>query len=407
MRTSGIRYRTNFGVHQRSSHRIATDIIFTRSVDRNSRPTFILKSEIAASEADYTDETVKNFPTVKGLIYTMRDLKGGLERCASQKLNENMKNVDSFRFVVNNYDLLLNRCSLKLLNLNNSFANILGEALNKKCTYVDLCCAPGGFTYVILKLFTKYDLTVHLTSMSSSVDSFLPINQEALQSACGSNACIATLLEGDINEERFRRKFINRVNDRVDFVLADGGINFKNIENYQEYHSKMLLLNQIVTGLALLKDGGFMICKFFDMFLKYTTSLLYVTSTLFASFTICKPASSKAGNAERYVLFKGYKYDEKVLKFLNMASCMQNALKREGNVQMINSLTPSLDDPDNEDVAGFLKFVEVANKNVANNQNTALQKYLGMIKLSNVKDSRNVAFQSYRYWLNVIAPKKS
>lgn len=391
----GILYRTTYTVHRRSGHTIAVDIF--HKTDGLKIEYLQLEPEIIPENREYCDVTVYNYKNYKFIINKIQKFKNDLEVYPQDKLYKNIKKFDKYKDVVKIYKkYLLNRCSLKLINLNFAFNNIIKQALCKEqCAYVDLCCAPGGFTYTILQLFHDKHINVHLTSMCHT-GTFLPIEIDVLNESCGRNVNIVTKLEGDITKNDFRVAFCKEVGEEVDFVLADGGMDFSTVENYQEYYSRKLILSQLVTGLALLKNGGFMICKMFDLFSKYSVTLLMLMSTMFEDIIVCKPSSSKSGNAERYILFRNFKPNDVVIDYMKKIINEQE----KNNSEMLNAFV-SIND-NNFHVKKFLRFIETMNKNIASKQIIALQKYLGKITMINEKEEKNIAFHSYRSWMQAI-----
>lgn len=363
--------------------------------------------ETATLQREYDSITVFKYGEVQNLIDKLIKHKDMLQ-ANSKMVNENRKKDDIFREVINTHKHnLMNRCSLKLLNLNVALDDIIGQCItkNNNVRYADLCCAPGGFTYFLLSRYRDCVMNVFMTSMSSSSSSsYLPMDLEAVMSNnVKSNVCY---LEGDITNEKFRNDFETFVEEKVDFVLADGGIDFTNIENFQEFYTRHLCLAEVVMGLKLLKEGGFIICKFFDMYSLFTASMLYVLgSVVFSEVTVCKPVTSKSANAERYVLFKGYKPNHNVTKKLNDILNEDMSLQKKG-VEMINSVFKIGHDDNDDDFNEFYDSLLNVNKQLSNNQFVGLQEYLGKCSKSLLmEDSKNKkktnGFVLYKTWMTV------
>ena len=68
-----------------------------------------------------------------------------------------------------------------------------------------------------------------------------------------------------------------------------------------------LHLAEAVTALKMLTEGGNFVLKMFTIFESETVCLLYLLSCAFESVDIFKPATSKEGNSEVYVICKGHK----------------------------------------------------------------------------------------------------
>lgn len=75
----------------------------------------------------------------------------------------------------------------------------------------------------------------------------------------------------------------------------------------QEKHVEYLHYCETLTALALLSAGGSFVIKFFTTFEDTSICLLYLLNIVFGKVTIFKPASSKSGNSETYIVCLNYK----------------------------------------------------------------------------------------------------
>jgi hypothetical protein len=87
---------------------------------------------------------------------------------------------------------------------------------------------------------------------------------------------------------------------------ADGGFDFSSDYNAQEDTVFPLLLAEVILGLRTLTKGGVLIIKCFDTVEQPTIDLIWLLSRAFREWGIVKPRTSRAGNAERYILGKGF-----------------------------------------------------------------------------------------------------
>ena len=92
----------------------------------------------------------------------------------------------------------------------------------------------------------------------------------------------------------------------VHLFTADGGFDFSNDYDAQEDSIFPLLLSEILLGLRTLARGGCMAIKCFDTTERFTLDLIWLTSRAFCEWGIVKPRTSRAGNAERYIVGKGF-----------------------------------------------------------------------------------------------------
>nr|QFG73849.1 MAG: FtsJ-like methyltransferase [Megaviridae environmental sample] len=90
-------------------------------------------------------------------------------------------------------------------------------------------------------------------------------------------------------------------------ITADGGFTWRN-ENHQEQEAIPLILGEMVTGLNILGKGGNFVIKIFECYTLPTLKLMAIFSSLFNRCVLCKPATSRATNSEKYLIglnFKG------------------------------------------------------------------------------------------------------
>jgi 23S rRNA U2552 (ribose-2'-O)-methylase RlmE/FtsJ len=115
---------------------------------------------------------------------------------------------------------------------------------------------------------------------------------------------------GDILIHPNRNAFIERVLEKnpngVHLFTADGGFDFSSDFNAQEDTILPLLYAEAYIGLKVLTKGGCFVLKCFDTTEQSTIDLIYVLSQCFCTWGFVKPCTSRAGNAERYFIGKGF-----------------------------------------------------------------------------------------------------
>lgn len=95
--------------------------------------------------------------------------------------------------------------------------------------------------------------------------------------------------------------------NKMELVTGDGGFNFSNDFGGQEQNMIGLLFAQIAYALVVQKHGGNFVLKLFDCFLKSTTELIYLVSSMYDKVYVCKPHTSRCANSERYLVCTGFK----------------------------------------------------------------------------------------------------
>jgi len=87
---------------------------------------------------------------------------------------------------------------------------------------------------------------------------------------------------------------------------ADGGFDFSSDFNAQEETILPLLTAEFYLGLKCIQRGGVFIVKIFDTTLRPTLELIWLVTRSFREWSLVKPRTSRGGNAERYLICKGF-----------------------------------------------------------------------------------------------------
>jgi 23S rRNA U2552 (ribose-2'-O)-methylase RlmE/FtsJ len=122
---------------------------------------------------------------------------------------------------------------------------------------------------------------------------------------------------GDVTNPAIINHIAARCDRTIDLYTSDIGIelNHDTFKKQEEIEAP-LHLGQILCALRTLKAGGNMVCKTFMFFHPFSISLLYLTSLCFTTFYIHKPETSRPHNSEVYVIGKGFKINEDVIRQL-------------------------------------------------------------------------------------------
>ena len=174
---------------------------------------------------------------------------------------------------------------------------------------------PGGFIEACATMIEKGDMVfdnasaITLRSDLKNVPGwrkasrFLQLYPQ-IQIHDGEDGTGNILLEA--NQDAFVASVKEKNPNGVHIFTADGGFDFSNDYNAQEDSVFPLLLAECVIGLRVLEKGGFCIIKCFDTFEQQTHDLIWLLTRAFCEWGIVKPRTSRAGNAERYFIGKGY-----------------------------------------------------------------------------------------------------
>lgn len=94
--------------------------------------------------------------------------------------------------------------------------------------------------------------------------------------------------------------------EKAHIYTADGGFDFSSDFNAQEETILPLLTAEFYLGLKSICRGGCIVVKIFDTTLRPTLELLWLTTLCFREWSAIKPRTSRGGNAERYLVCKGF-----------------------------------------------------------------------------------------------------
>ena len=133
---------------------------------------------------------------------------------------------------------------------------------------------------------------------------------------------------------------VRKYGSSMDLVTADGGFDFSVDFNNQETNMAKLLFAQICYALCLQKRRGNFVLKLFDCFQAHTVDMLYFVSSFYNQVFITKPQTSRSGNAEKYLVCKGFHFDNYTVFYK----------------QIHQAMTTMLDIPDDKWVGRFFQF---------------------------------------------------
>ncbi|XP_037948237.1 cap-specific mRNA (nucleoside-2'-O-)-methyltransferase 2-like [Teleopsis dalmanni] len=99
----------------------------------------------------------------------------------------------------------------------------------------------------------------------------------------------------------------------ADLITADGSIDCVENPDCQESNTSILHFAEMLAALTILGNGGSFVLKLFTLFEAITVSKLFLLNCVFEEVHVFKPATSKRGNSENYIICLGYKKDTKHL----------------------------------------------------------------------------------------------
>jgi len=175
----------------------------------------------------------------------------------------------------------------------------------KNQTIACLAEAPGGFIQCLLETYS--DIKIHGITLVSDDDK-IPYWNKILLKHKQIQFHTGIKQNGDIYDLHNVLSMIHKIGkNSCSLITGDGGIDNSADYNNQEFNSHQLIFSEIFMALNLQSEKGTFICKFFDMFLKETISLLYLLYISYDSVIIHKPHMSRSSNSEKYILCQGFK----------------------------------------------------------------------------------------------------
>ena len=89
-------------------------------------------------------------------------------------------------------------------------------------------------------------------------------------------------------------------------MTGDGSVSCIDSPNEQEGNTAPLHFSEVVCALGSLEKGGDVVVKMFTLFEHSSICIVYLLGCLFSKIIVCKPATSKSGNSETYLVGKGF-----------------------------------------------------------------------------------------------------
>ncbi|XP_043475485.1 cap-specific mRNA (nucleoside-2'-O-)-methyltransferase 2 isoform X1 [Leptopilina heterotoma] len=186
---------------------------------------------------------------------------------------------------------------------------------NKSFTSVHLCEAPGAFITSLNHWLKSHHPLIKWDWIGTTLNPYYEGN--SIERMITDDRFIIHTLEhwefgpyntGNIVEEENREQIIENCRRKdVYLVTADGSVDCSNDPGEQEQIVTQLHHCETITALNILSEGGSFLLKMFTIFEHTTVSLLYLLFCCFESIHMFKPATSKEGNSEVYVICLNFK----------------------------------------------------------------------------------------------------
>ncbi|XP_029284468.1 cap-specific mRNA (nucleoside-2'-O-)-methyltransferase 2 [Cottoperca gobio] len=258
------------------------------------------------------------------------------------------------------------------------FSEILGsfnllpeEALqNGELNTVHLCEAPGAFI-TALNHFIKTSESTRYCDWSWAANTLNPYHEaNGGSTTITDDRLIANTLPwwffgsdntGNIMIQKHLlelQAFVANMR-RVDVVTADGSFDCQEKPDEQEALVASLHYCEVTAALLLLSPGGSFVLKMFTLYEHSSVCLLYLLNCCFRSINVFKPATSKSGNSEVYIVCLNYEGKEGVRPLLSKLIRNYGPHLADRETLLPNSLVPESFLKQHEEVCLYFTTLQV------------------------------------------------
>lgn len=217
----------------------------------------------------------------------------------------------------------------KFFEILGTFSLLPEEALqNGELNTVHLCEAPGAFI-TALNHYINTNESTRYCDWSWAANTLNPYHEaNGGSTTIADDRLIANTLPwwffgsdntGNIMIQKHLLElqvFVSNMR-RVDLVTADGSFDCQENPDEQEALVASLHYCEVTAALLLLSPGGSFVLKMFTLYEHSSICLLYLLNCCFRSVNVFKPATSKSGNSEVYVVCLNYDSKEAVRPLLS------------------------------------------------------------------------------------------
>jgi len=405
----------------------------------------ILKKE-KADESDIVISNIISYPLMSlGYHSFLHRTKNAME------ITRNLETKNKFYYVVNPFEHKINDYKEDMTNVTKKYfemskedPNIMSRAFykmweiiyyfdlasNKNMTYAALAEGPGSFLQAVLKFREKFGfdmkqdkyfgVTIHpengkniemgkqfMNYYKKRYPDLLNIHKTYPREKAGK---YKSRSNGDLTEVKtisLFKKEIAKSKKYADLVTADGGFDWDD-ENYQEQEAYMLVLGEIIGALRVQNKEGSFVLKIFETFTLTSLKMIYLLSSFYEKVYICKPMFSRESNSEKYVVCKGFKYDQKKdkSKLKSRISQLEFILENMRTDQYVQDIFPNLTLPDD-----YIKMFQFMNITIANKQQIMINKIVTYIKENNYfgdmyHSYRDEQIKATKWWTDTFYTKK-
>jgi len=341
----------------------------------------------------------------------------------AMSITNNLQTKNKFYYVVNPFEHVISNYEDSLKNLTKHYLNIkedtpeilsrafykmweilflFGVADQKELTYAALAEGPGAFIQAVINYRQKlgpgikndkiFGVTIHpekgkyiemgkqfMNFYNKKLPGYLNIHETVSTTESKNHSAKDN---GDITQVKtisLFKKDIEKSKAYADLVTADGGFDWDD-ENFQEQEGYQLILGEIIAALRVQAKGGSFVLKLFETFTIPSIKMIYLLSSFYEESFIYKPFFSRASNSEKYIICKGFKYDQKKDTALldKKIKSLETILESMNSNKFVFDIFPEMDLP-----LGYLDKFKFINIKIANPQQIMINEIVKYIKDNN------------------------
>lgn len=230
-----------------------------------------------------------------------------------------------------------------------------------------LCEAPGAFVTSLNHALVTFHPDTNWNWIGTTLNPHYEgnslgfmINDDRFILGCLDNWEFGPDNTGDIMKMTNLDQLKERCQDLgdINLVTADGSIDCQGEPARQESIVANLLECELVSAISVLAEGGNFVLKMFTMFESETICLMYLLSICFEQVEVFKPATSKEGNSEVYVIALNFRRSSWVDEFLDKTKKLYGRFPEERSMFGENEIPEDLLDCIRESSDLFLQLQE-------------------------------------------------
>jgi 23S rRNA U2552 (ribose-2'-O)-methylase RlmE/FtsJ len=185
------------------------------------------------------------------------------------------------------------------------------------------------------------------------------------------------------------KKDIKKTKKWADLVTADGGFEWRD-ENFQEQEAYPLIFGEMLAALNVQAKNGSFVLKIFESFTPLTLKIIYILTSFYDQVQIYKPYTSRPSNSEKYVICKGFLFDQDKdkAKLKDKMSKLETILESFQTKEYIVDIFSDFDLPKE-----YLDFFTILNTTISNVQQVEINKIVEYINGNNFYGEK---YQNYR-----------